>query len=137
MAASTPTLLFVTNFSETSTDALTWAIREASKHKLHVSVLYPYRLNQQGRKDSIQSKVELEREAIEKFEQLEEKLLRDKRMTYDFKAEIGFLRDRVQEFARKHRVAIIVIGNDLAKDESFAELVELLTVPLVIVPRFR
>lgn len=79
----------------------------------------------------------MEREAIEKFEQLEEKLLRDKRMTYDFKAEIGFLRDRVQEFARKHRVAIIVIGNDLAKDESFAELVELLTVPLVIVPRFR
>lgn len=135
MSASTPTLLFVTNFSETSTNALTWAIREAQRHKLHVSVLYPYRLNQQAKKDSVQSKVELEREAIERFEQLEEKLLHDKHMTYDFKAEIGFLRDRVQEFARKHRVAIIVIGNDLAKDESFGELVDELTVPLVIVPR--
>jgi len=134
MAATNPTLLFVTNFSETSTAALKWAVPEASKHKLHFSVLYPYRLNQQGRKDSVQSKVELEREAIEKFEMVEE-MLKDKHLTYDFKAEIGFLRDRVQEFARKHRVAIIVIGNDLAKDESFSELVDELTVPLVIVPR--
>lgn len=133
-ASSTPTLLFVTNFSDSSAEAMQWAIPEAVKRNLHFSVLYPYRLDQLKKKDSIQSKKELEREAIEKFESLTEASLRTSRLSYDFKAEVGFLRDRVTEFSRKHHVVLLVIGNDLAKDESFPELVDELQVPLVIVP---
>lgn len=136
--ANTPTLLFVTDFSDSSVHAMHWAMPEAQKHNLHLAVLYPYRLDKVHRKEnSIQSKKELEREATEKFELLAENLLKHSHVTYDFKAEVGFLRDRVSEYSRKHNVVLLVIGQRMINEESFAEMLDDLQVPLVIIPASR
>ncbi len=118
--------------------ALEWAIAEALNHNLHLSVLYPYRLDQVKKKENgIQSKKELELEAAEKFERLAEGMLQKSKISFDFKAEIGFLRDRITEHAKKHNDVLLVIGKKLASAESFTELVEETNIPVVIIPQKR
>lgn len=134
-ASATPSLLYVTDFSDSSMSALEWAITEALRHNLHISVLYPYRLDQVKKKENgIQSKKELELEAAEKFGRLAEGVLQKNQVSFDFKAEIGFLRDRISEHAKRHNDVLLVIGKKLASAESFAELVEETSMPVVIVP---
>ncbi len=131
-----PSLLYVTDFSESSMHALPWAISEALKHGLHLSVLYPYRLDQVNKKDNVvQSKKELEAEALATFERLLSAPLRESQLSFDFRSEVGFLRDRIAENIRKHNVVMLVIGSSLADTESFAELITGVEVPVVIVPQ--
>ncbi len=80
------------------------------------------------------SKRELEREAVLKFEQMAQGLLVSSRVPFDFRSEIGFLRDRIAEFAKKHDLALVVMDSQMARVESFQELLAELKVPLVIVP---
>lgn len=130
-----PTLLYVTDFSESSMHALPWAISEALKHGLHVSVLCPYRLDQMRKKDNVvQSKKELEAEALNMFERLVSGPLRESKVTFDFRSEVGFLRDRIAESIRKHHVVMLVMGSTMADDESLTELIGEVEVPVVIVP---
>jgi nucleotide-binding universal stress UspA family protein len=135
MAAAAPSLLYITDFSDASLQALHWAIPEALKHHLHISVLYPYRLDQVRKKDNaILSKKDLDLDASEKFERLVESVLKNSRVTYNFHAEVGFLRDRIVEHARKNNVVMLVMGKGQVVEESFPELVQELNIPLVIVP---
>ena len=108
---------------------------EALKHHLHISVLYPYRLDQVRKKENaILSKKDLDLDASEKFERLVESVLKNSRLTYDFHSEVGFLRDRIAEHARKNNVVMLVMGKGQLTEESFPELVQELNIPLVIVP---
>jgi hypothetical protein len=133
--SAAPSLLYITDFSDASFQALRWAIREAQEHHLHVSVLYPYRLDQVRKKDSaILSKKDMDRDASEKFESLVESDLKKSRLTYDFHSEVGFLRDRISEHARKGNVVMLDMGKSQVSEESFSELVQELNVPMVIVP---
>lgn len=130
-----PSLLYITDFSDASLQALQWAIPEAQKHNLHVSVLYPYRLDQVRRKDNaVMTKKDMDRDASERFENLIEGHLKDSRLTYDFNSEVGFLRDRILDHARKSNVVMLVMGKSQVAEESFAELVDDINIPLVIVP---
>lgn len=134
-APANPSLLFVTDFSDSSLEALRWAIPEAQHHQLHFSVLYPYRLDQDRRKDNaILTKKDMEREATEKFEGMFEGPLKSSHLSYDFHSEVGFLRDRISDHARKNNVVMLVMGKKLATAESFPELMEEIKVPVVIVP---
>lgn len=134
-APASSTLLFVTDFSDSSLEALGWAIPEARQRSLHISVLYPYRLDQVRRKDNaILTKKDMEHEAMEKFENLIEAHLKSSGVPYEFRSEVGFLRDRIAEHARKNRVVLVVMGKKLAAAESFPELLEEINVPVVLVP---
>lgn len=139
MPASTPpALLFVTDFSDTSVQALKWAISEAQHHHLHLSVLYPYRLDQERRKDNVVlSKKALETDAAEKFEEQLEEILNASRVSFKFQAEVGFIRDRISEHAKKNNVVMVVMGEQTASAESFPEIVEGISVPIVIVPSLK
>lgn len=133
--AAVPSLLFVTDFSASSLHALQWAVTEAQKRNLHVSVLHSYRLDQVRKKDNVvQSKKELETESLEKFESQMAGLLRSSHLSFDFRSEVGFLRDRIAERARKHQIVMVVVGTTQAIAESFGELIDGIEVPLVIVP---
>lgn len=130
-----PSLLYVTDFSESSMHALPWAISESLKHGLHFSVLYPFRLDQVRKKDNVvQSKKELEAEALDTFERLVAGPLRESQVSFDFRSEVGFLRDRIAENIRKHHVVMLVMGSSMADAESFSELITEVEVPVVIVP---
>ena len=134
-AQASPSILFVTDFSESSILALRWAIQEAQKHRLHLSVLYPYRLDQVRKKDNVMlSKKDMDQDAAEKFSLLVESILKNTLLTYDFHSEVGFLRDRIVEHARKSNVVMLVMGKNQVAEESFPELIQELSIPLVIVP---
>ena len=134
-ARAVPSLLYVTDFSESSLHALPWAISESLKHGLHFSVLYPYRLDQLKRKDNVvQSKKELKAGAQDAFERLVAGPLRASEVSFDFRMEVGFLRDRIPENIRQHHVVMLVMGSSMADAESFSELITEVEVPVVIVP---
>lgn len=133
-SSSLPTLLLVTDFSDISYKALQWAIPEAQHHHWKISVLYPYRLDQAGKREyAVKSKKDMEREAVLNFKQRLEEVLTANSVLYEFHAEVGFIHDRVTEHARKANVVLMVIGQALAK-ESLLELLEELKIPTVIIP---
>ena len=76
----------------------------------------------------------MDHDASEKFSLLVESILKNTRLTYDFHSEVGFLRDRIVEHARKSNVVMLVMGKNQVAEESFPELVQELNIPLVIVP---
>jgi len=117
---------------------LKWAIEEAKKHNCHISVLYPYRLNQERRNGlNIQSKKELDRMATTRFEDVAEGLLQESKISFDFRSEVGFVQDRIRQFTNKHDVAMLVMGKRMAMEntESLQELIGWLDVPVVMVPQ--
>jgi hypothetical protein len=67
---------------------------------------------------------------------LEKDLLLNGKISYDFKSEVGFLADRVEEHTKNHPVSFMVIDKNIraGNKESFDDLVENTQIPLVIIP---
>lgn len=134
-AANSSSLLVVTDFSDSSLQALQWAILEAQFRRLKIAVLYPYRLDSLRQTDNLPTlRKELDREAIQKFEQMAQGLLMRSGVPFDFRSEVGFLRDRIADFTKKHDVELVVMERQMAQAESFPELLSELKMPLMIVP---
>jgi hypothetical protein len=55
---------------------------------------------------------------------------------YEFKIEVGFVADRIEDHAKKNHLRFIVIDKSMCtrSKESFEELIENINVPVVIVP---
>ena len=134
-SAAPPSILCVIDFSDSSLRAIEWSIPEARRHNLHISILYPYRLDQLRKRDEVvQSKKAIDLEALEKFERLGGSLLKEGQVSFDFHSEVGFIRDRIQEHTRKNNVVLLVMSKKIAGSESFQELIDEIDVPVVIVP---
>lgn len=130
-------ILCVIDFSASSRKALQWAVSNARTHKSHLTVLYPYRLTRaQYGESAIAMRKKIEDEAQKNFGILEQDLLLDKKISYDFKTEVGFIADRVEEFTKNHPINFLVIDKNIraTNKESFDDLVENMQVPLVIIP---
>jgi hypothetical protein len=130
-------ILCVIDFSESSKKALQWAIANANAHKSHLTVLYPYRLTRaQYGESAIAMRKKIEDEALKNFGLLEKDLLLNGKISYDFKSEVGFLADRVEEHTKNHPVSFMVIDKNIraGNKESFDDLVENTQIPLVIIP---
>jgi nucleotide-binding universal stress UspA family protein len=128
-------ILCTTDFSVSSQDALRWSIDLAKRLGAHITVLYTYRLFKRDG-EIINSKRIIEEEALLNFGKLERELLAGAGVDYDFKSEVGFVTDRVEEHAKKRDVSFLVMGRGMQSlnKEGFDELVSHLRVPLVIVP---
>lgn len=129
-------ILCTIDFSDSSAEALKLSIGLAEKLKCHLSVLYAYRLVNKHNGEVTQMKKKIEEEASKNFSVLEKDLLKGKGISYDFKIEVGFVEDRIEDYARKNKVSFLVIGKGIAtkNKETFDELLEQLKAPLVIVP---
>jgi hypothetical protein len=128
-------ILCTTDFSIASRDALKWSIDLAQKLDCHLTVLHTFRLYKHNG-EAVLLKKEMEKNAMENFKSLENELLATSGIAYDFKTEIGFMADRVEDHAKKNVVNFLVIGKNMTVQnrEAFDELVEQLHVPLVIIP---
>jgi hypothetical protein len=130
------TILCTIDFSESSRDVLKYAVNLSKQFKSHITVLYTYRLfsSQNGALSELRKK--MEENAKENFIILEKEILSGSGVSYDFKAEIGFVSNRVEEYAKKNGVSFLVMGKKMngSSKESFDELAENLQVPLLIVP---
>ncbi len=133
----TLSVLCVIDFSESSKKALQWAVENARSNQSHLTVLYPYRLTQARHGENILAfRRKIEDEANQNFKILEKDLLLNKQISYDFKTEVGFIADRVEEHSKNHPINFLVVNNNVRMNnkESFDDLMENMQVPVVIIP---
>lgn len=128
-------ILCATDFSESSLEALKWAVDLAKKLDSHLTILYAYRLFQLNG-EAVELKKKMDTEAKENFERLEKELLSDAGIYYDLKIEVGFIDDRIEEHLKKNKASFLVIGKGLTirNKDTFDDLITHLHLPLVIVP---
>jgi hypothetical protein len=124
------------DFSESSIDVLKWSVSLAKALKSHLTILYTYRLLNPLNGEAVEFRKRTEENAKQKFSSLEKEILINSGVKYDFKIEVGFISNRVKDYAKKNGVSFLVMGKQMnsAYKESFDELAENIHVPLVIVP---
>ena len=129
-------IICTVDFSESSKDALRWAVSLAKLLKTQLTVLYTYRLLNSENGEAIELRKKTEDNALQKFSSLEKEILSDSGVSYEFKVEVGFVSNRVKHYAKKDAVSFVVMGNKMnaSNKETFDELAETIQVPLVIVP---
>jgi nucleotide-binding universal stress UspA family protein len=128
-------ILCTIDFSEPSKEVLKYAVNLAKQFNSHITILYTYRLlNSNG--ELVEIKRKIEEQAKQSFAVLENDVLKGSGVSYDFKIEVGFVSNRVREYAKKNGVSFLVMGKKMngSSKESFDELAENIQVPLVIVP---
>jgi hypothetical protein len=86
--------------------------------------------------EAVAAKKKIDEEGRQTFKSLEEELLENKGMSYDFKMEVGFIDDRVAQHIKNHKTSFVVMSKNMSirNKESFNEILEHLQTPLVIVP---
>lgn len=129
-------ILCAIDFSESSLHALQWAADLSSRFNAHLTVLYPYRLMQTSKDDVLQLRKRNEEIALTKFGAIENEILNGKNISFDFKPEIGFVADRIEDHIRKNSILMLVIGKNMNaySQENLEQMVEQLKVPVVVVP---
>jgi nucleotide-binding universal stress UspA family protein len=128
-------ILCTTDFSVNSKHAVKWAVSLAQQLKAPLTILHTYRLIKSTNGEAVLIKRKMEEEALQRFASLEKECLKDKGITYNFKTEVGFVSDRVEEYSKKNPVSFLVTDkNSTGNRESFDELLKHTKVPLVIVP---
>jgi nucleotide-binding universal stress UspA family protein len=114
-------ILCVIDLSETSIKVLEVAARMAYANKTHLTILFPYRLINNGYKDDVSKlKLKLEQEAREKFKEIEKKIVALKLIGFDFQPEIGFAADRISYYVKRIKVDMIILSQRQA--DSIGEI---------------
>lgn len=134
-------VLCVTDFSESSLHALSWANKFAGCTDAHLAVLFSYRLIQAGNVADIRSfKRKTEEDAKERFLAIQGFLDNGTKVSRSFITEIGFYSDNIESFIKKKPATIVVLSADLAneihdhKGQTLIDFLKQLKVPLLIVP---
>lgn len=132
-------ILCVIDFSSAAPVALGVAVKLAKSMGKSLTVLYPYRILP-GKGPITEYRKTVLQQAQEAFSDLEQKLHINGSVGCEFRAEVGFLNDRVESYFQQHRVSMVVLSEKMAfeKNEAgFTNLQELLRrvpVPVVVVP---
>ncbi|MFZ6001676.1 MAG: universal stress protein [Bacteroidota bacterium] len=130
-------ILCAIDFSEGSREALKSAIYMADQYKTPLTVLYPYRLNQlEKQTDVSQLRKKMDLDAVKNFSELTDRYLKETGVACEFRAEVGFLQDRIQAFTKRNRIGLVVLSKKLVVNnkDGLLELLEQIQVPLLIVP---
>lgn len=128
-------IVCTTDFSESSLGALKWSIEASKRLGTDLTVLHIYRLDQQN-SEAVSLKRKLDEEAIKNFADVEREHLTGSGIQYEFKTEIGFVDDRIEEHLKSNKISFLVMGKgmSLRNKESFDDLLNQLRIPLVIIP---
>jgi len=134
------TILCAIDFSDSSIQVLKYAVWFAECSKTHLTVLFSYRLIHTGQKEGVVGfKRKMEEEAVQKFKELERKFIKQN-ISHGFIAEIGFLSDNIESYARKSPISLLVLSRSVyysLNDHnglSFDEFLNSAKVPLLVVP---
>ena len=131
-------ILTVIDFSESSKEVLKWAVCMAEKLGVHLTILYPYRLNQIDKKEDVVGvKKKLELDAAKNFELVANGLFNNQKISFDFRAEVGFVQDRIEDYARRNNILLFVIGFNLinGNEEILRGIENVIKIPLMVVPQ--
>lgn len=132
----TKNILCTTDFSESSKKALAWAVHFSKEEGSDLTILYTYRLTKNAAEELVSWKRRVEEEAKKKFVAFESEFLKDIGIKYEFKIEVGFVADRIEDHARNNPLRFLVIDKGMCtrNKETFDDLIESINVPLVIIP---
>lgn len=124
------------DFSDSSKEALKWAVSLARALNSHLTVLYTYRLLGTLSGEASELKKKIEDNANLSFASIERDILTGQAIEYDFKIEVGFVSNRMREYVKKDGISMLVIGGKMSSTnlESFDELAQNLNIPFVVVP---
>lgn len=130
------TILCTIDFSNSTRHSIEWAVSMARHMRAHLSILYTYRLIQPRTDEVFLKKKVIEQEAREKFQVLEKEFLSKEGISYDFKIEVGFISDRIEDHAKKNTLDFVVMDKTMRtnSNESLDELMEHIHVPMLVVP---
>ncbi len=130
------TILCMVDLSESSRLTLSWAVTMAQQLKSHLTILYTYRLLQYRNGEVLEIKKRMEDNAKAQFQLLEKDLLLGKGISYDFKTEVGFVNDRIENHAKKNSLRFLVMNKNARDSEkdSIGELMDHIHVPVLLVP---
>jgi nucleotide-binding universal stress UspA family protein len=130
------TILCTIDFSESSGQAIEWALSLAQHMRAHLSIRYAYRLVQSRGGDVAHLKRNIEDQARHKFQQIEQDHLLGKGVAYDFEIEVGFISDRISAYAKKNNLNMIIMDKHVNthSGETFEELMNSLSVPMLLIP---
>lgn len=129
-------ILCAVDFSEASRQALKWAVLFSKTQGSDLTILYTYRLAKKMTGEAVAWKKKTEEEALQKFASFENEYLKTAGIKYEFKIELGFVADRIEHHMQKNDVDFLVMDKNLCSKskDTFDDLMEQVTVPLVIVP---
>lgn len=129
-------ILCAIDLSDNSRNVLKFAIDLSRQNKIHITILYAYRLLNGESLEPIEARRKLEESARQKFSELEKELLQNSGVQYDFKLEVGFVANRIREFIKTNKVSFLVIAKNTSSGikEPIDEIAGNLHIPLVIVP---
>jgi nucleotide-binding universal stress UspA family protein len=129
-------ILCTIDFSDSSRPVLELAVTLAKQFNAHLTILYAYRLIHSRNEEVLLLKKKTETEAQKKFLMLEKDVLNNNGVDYDFRTEIGFVADRIEDHTKKNAIRFLVMDKRMALEnkEMFDELIGHIRVPLVIVP---
>ncbi len=130
------TILCAIDFSESSRHALTWTIGMAEPLQAHVVILYTFRLLQSKSGEALATKRKMEELVAHDFSLIEKELLHNHPVSYEFRTEVGFVSDRIEDFLKKNNIHLIVVGKTRGDDnrETLNGLIEGIKIPIMIVP---
>ena len=98
------------DFTESSKDALKWAVSLAALHKTHLTVLFTYRLVNSRNGEVMDLRRKIEENASRNFLLLENEILKGSGVPYDFKMEVGFVSNRIADYAKRNGASFLVMG---------------------------
>lgn len=78
----------------------------------------------------------IEDEARQKFQAIEKEYLAKTGIAYDFKIEIGFVSDRIEDHAKNNALNFVVMDKHVRanSNETIEELIERVHVPILLIP---
>jgi predicted P-loop ATPase/GTPase len=134
-------ILCVIDLTQSSVKVLEAAARMAHAYKVHLTILFPYRLIDyayQG--DLAKLKTNLEQEARENFSLFKKQIKLMDQLSYEFQPEIGFSADRITSYVKRNKVDMIIISQRQANainevnDMDLQNLIMNSKLPFMIVP---
>jgi nucleotide-binding universal stress UspA family protein len=134
-------ILCAVDFSEASDTVVKVALEMAAQKQENLVILYAYRLLQTDSQDIKSYRNTMEQRAKAEFAALARRLNINGEVPLEFRAEIGFLSDRIDIYKQKNEVDSIVIGQRLAyainehKGLSFEQFLDEANVPVLVVPK--
>lgn len=131
------TILCVIDMSKSSKETIRWGVTMAQHLKAQLTILYTYRLIPTKTGEIVQLKKKIEENALQKFKTFEKELLIDKDISYEFRTEIGFVSDRIEDHVKKNGLNFLVINKNIninINKETLDNPLEHIQVPMLLIP---
>lgn len=133
-------ILCVIDLTDATLPVMEVAAKMARSSGAILSVLFPFRLIEDGYQGKITSlRSSLEKKAAEKFQAFRSRVGAMDQLDYQFRPEVGFVGDSIQSSVIENKPEMIVIGQHMASTVetngmSLYELIKNSRLPFVIVP---